>query len=328
MHLLAAFDKFRGSLTAPDACGAAAGAAAKLGWTADELPMADGGEGTLEALGGPNRASVVTGPLGERVTAEWQLANGLAVIEMARASGLVLAGGAARNSPVEATTRGTGELIREAIERGAQRIIVGVGGSATTDGGWGALEAIGSVPNWVTIDVACDVTTRFLDAARIYGPQKGANADQVSFLAERLTTIAGIYEKRGADIRDLPGSGAAGGLGGGLAAAGAHLRSGFEVVAQELDLDSHIRRADLVVTGEGKLDETSWRGKVVGGVVAAAQAQGVACFVVVGAADPGADMPRHVEVATLVDLLGPTAAFQQAAAGVTTLVADRLRRWA
>lgn len=328
MHLVAAFDKFRGSLSATEACDAAAAAATAAGWGATSLPLADGGEGTLEALGGPNRTSVVTGPLGDQVTAEWRLADGVAVIEMARASGLVLAGGAAGNDPVNATTRGTGQLIREAIDEGATRIIVGVGGSATTDGGWGALEALGSLPDSVTLEVACDVTTTFTDAAHVYGPQKGASPDEVSSLTGRLEDLAREYAARGIDVRSMPGSGAAGGLAGGLAVAGALLRSGFDVVADELGLNTLLDDADLAVTGEGRLDPTSWQGKVVGGVCARGTARGVPCLVVVGIADDGVAVPPGVEVMTLVDVLGGQNTFHRAFEGVQTSVATRLSRWA
>src|SRR5205823_3062176 len=147
-----------------------------------ELPLADGGEGTLDALGGANRLSRVTGPLGEPVEAEWRLGHGDAVIEMARASGLTLAGGRERNDPLAATARGTGELIAAAIAAGAERILVAVGGSATTDGGLGAVEALGWEPFRTEVEVACDVRTPFLEAARVFGPQKGADPAQVEEL--------------------------------------------------------------------------------------------------------------------------------------------------
>lgn len=326
MRLVAAFDKFRGSLTATEACRAASVAADRAGWETTQVPLADGGEGTLEALGGPNRSSMVTGPLGDQVTAQWRLADGVAVIEMARASGLILAGGADGNDPVTATTRGTGELIRDAAAAGATRIIIGVGGSATTDGGWGAVQAMGSLPDSVTLEVACDVTTLFTDAARVYGPQKGATSRQVEELTRRLEEVADRYAGEGVDVRSMPGSGAAGGLAGGLAARGASLRSGFDVVADEVGLDRHLDTADLVVTGEGKLDETSWQGKVVGGVTARADVHGVPCFVIVGSVDVGVQVPNDLEVASLVDLLGSDQAFRRAADGIEALVAARLTR--
>lgn len=292
------------------------------------MPLADGGEGTLEALGGANRSSTVTGPLGDPVEAEWRLDQGVAVIEMARASGLMLAGGAAGNDPVAATTRGTGELIRKAIEQGAHRVIVGVGGSATTDGGWGALQALGPIPGSVSIEVACDVTTRFLEAAEVYGPQKGADHDQVRLLTTRLGELASTYERQGVDVRNLTGSGAAGGLAGGLASIGAQLSSGFDVVSREVGLACHLDDADIVVTGEGRLDDTSWRGKVVGGVVGLAKSRSLPCFVVVGDIDQRTSIPPLVEVVSLIEQFGEAAAFERPRDGIATLVRRRLERWA
>lgn len=287
------------------------------------MPLADGGEGTLDALGGANRTSVVEGPLGEAVTASWRLSDGLAVIEMAQASGLALAGGADGNDPERATTRGTGQLIAEAISAGARRIVVGVGGSATSDGGWGAVEAIGFVPKSTLIEVACDVSTRFIDAARIYGPQKGADPAAVDRLEERLVQLAERYrETYGRDVATLAGSGAAGGLAGGLAALGAKLRSGFDLVADHLGLNDHLGRADIVVTGEGRVDATSWEGKVVGGVVERARRTGTPVWVAAGAADLGAAPAPDVTIRTLVDRCGEEDALTRTEACLADVVAE------
>jgi glycerate kinase len=265
-------DKFKGSLTADEAAAAMARGVQSAGF--DEVrivPLADGGDGTLDALvaavGGSRRTARVTGPLGDKVEAEWaQLANGTAVVEMARASGLLLVEG--RNDPLRATSRGTGELIAAALRAGAKRVVVGVGGSATTDGGLGAVEVLGWSLLGAEVIVACDVTTTFVDAARLFGPQKGASAAQVSLLARRLERLAEQYESRtGIDVRDLEGSGAAGGLAGGLAAIGAKVASGFDVVAEVVGLERAMEGSDLVLTGEGKCDATSFSGKVVGGVL-------------------------------------------------------------
>ncbi|MDQ6697454.1 MAG: glycerate kinase, partial [Actinomycetota bacterium] len=142
MRVVAAPDKFRGTATAAEVAGAVASAVRQRGGQCIEVPLADGGEGTLEALGGPNRSTVVTGPLGDAVAAEWRLHRGTAVVEMARASGLELVGGADANDPIAAATHGTGELLAAALDAGAQRLIIGVGGSATTDGGLGALRSL------------------------------------------------------------------------------------------------------------------------------------------------------------------------------------------
>lgn len=264
--LVAAFDSFRDSLTAIDACAAACDAARSLGWTAVAVPMADGGEGTLDALGGPNRSTRVSDPLGRPVDAPWQLQGHRAVIEMSRASGLALVGGAEANDPVAASTRGTGELIRAALDEGATQILVGLGGSATTDGGAGVLEVVPALPDRVELVILCDVRTPFVDAARVFGPQKGATPDQVVQLTARLEGLA----ERFGPAATLPGSGAAGGLAGGLAFLGGQLRSGFDVVAEAAGLREAVAEADRVVTGEGRFDPTSWEGKVVGGVWALA----------------------------------------------------------
>jgi glycerate 2-kinase len=285
VRVLAAPDKFRGTATAPQVAAAVARAAAAAGWDHDEAPMADGGEGTLDALGGANRTTTVTGPLGDPVEAKWRLDRRSAVIEMARASGLEVLGGPEHNDPVAASTYGTGELIAAALERGAKEIVVGVGGSATTDGGLGALRALEPLQRLrgVALRVACDVRLPFVEAAEVYGPQKGATPAQVELLRRRLERLAQIYrEEHGVDVTELPGSGAAGGLAGGLAAVGAVLEPGFDLVAEALDLDERVEAADLVVTGEGFVDEQSFEGKVVGGVAELATGLGVPVLVVAG----------------------------------------------
>jgi glycerate kinase len=273
-------DKLRGTLTAVDAAAAIDGGLRAAG-VADVVtcPLADGGEGTLDtivaAVSGSLRRAHVTGPLGGKVEASYGvLPGGVALVEMAQASGLALVAGG--NDPLRASTRGTGELVRAAVARGARRLIVGVGGSATTDGGLAAVDALGWSLHGVDVTVACDVDTRFLDAAAVYGPQKGATRAQVALLTRRLEQIAQQYEQRlGVDVRDIPGSGAAGGLAGGLAALGARLERGFDVVADAVELDDLLDGAELVVTGEGRVDETSLAGKVVGGVLDLAEACGV-----------------------------------------------------
>jgi len=263
-------------LSAPEAAAALA-AGVRRGGIEDVrvLPLADGGEGTLDvllaAVGGSRRHTRVTGPLGDTVDAEYGvLADGTAVVEMARASGHALVRG--RPDPLRASTRGTGELIAAAARGGCKAIIVAVGGSATTDGGLAAVEALGWRLPRVDVVVACDVTTEFLDAARVYGPQKGASDAEVALLSRRLRTIAATYADRtGVDVRHLEHGGAAGGLAGGLAALGARLESGFDVVTDLVGLDDALEDATLVIAGEGKLDATSLEGKVVGGVLERAQ---------------------------------------------------------
>ncbi len=289
MRVLAAVDKFKGTATAAQAAAAIGHACWELGHECVERPVADGGEGTLEALGGANRTSVVTGPLGDPVRAEWRLHRGTAVIEMARSSGLSLVGGAAGNDAMAASTTGTGELIDQALDLGAKKIVVCLGGSATTDGGLGCVRAI-TTPHrlrGVQLLVACDVQTLFADAAQVFAPQKGATPAQVDMLRGRLERLAQMYQEQyGVDVRRLPGAGAAGGLAGGLVALGGRLVPGFELVADELDLHDEIAGCDLVITGEGYLDEQSFDGKVVGGVQAMCADAGVPVAAVVGDSAP------------------------------------------
>lgn len=289
MRVLAAVDKFKGTATAAQVAAAIGHACWELGHECVEQPVADGGEGTLEALGGPNRTSVVTGPLGDPVTAEWRFHRGTAVIEMARASGLTLVGGAARNDAMAATTTGTGELIDQALDLGAKKIVVCLGGSATTDGGLGCIRAITSPHRLrgVQLLVACDVQTLFTDAAPVFGPQKGASPAQVDMLRGRLERLAQMYrEQYGVDVRGIPGTGAAGGLAGGLVALGGRLMPGFELVADEIDLHDRITAADVVITGEGYLDEQSFEGKVIGGVQAMCRNVGRPVAAIVGDSAP------------------------------------------
>ena len=184
-RVLVAPDAFKGTASATEITAGMSEGAERAGWVADRCPLSDGGEGfldVLDVLGGEEKSSTVTGPLGKPVDAPWRLSGHLAVVESARASGLLLAGGAEGNDPIGATSRGTGEVIVAALRCGATKIMVGVGGSATTDGGSGALEAIEEAGglNGVEVLIACDVTAGFLEAARIFGPQKGATPEQIT----------------------------------------------------------------------------------------------------------------------------------------------------
>lgn len=330
VHVVAAPDKFRGTATAPEVAAAVAQAAQASGWTCDEAPVADGGEGMVDAFGGPNRTTTVTGPLGDPVEAGWRRSRKVAVIEMAQASGLALVGGAEGNDPIAASTYGTGELITHAMESGCTRVIVGLGGSATTDGGLGALRAMEPLPRLKRLDmvVACDVETTFLHAAEVFAPQKGASAAQVDLLRRRLERLGQVYEEQyGVDVRQLRGSGAAGGLAGALAVAGADLVPGFDVVADEIGLSDRIAEADLVVTGEGFLDEESFHGKAVGGVVELADDAGVPVLAVVGdvVADAAPKRPG-LEVVSLVDRFGADAATTRTCALVDEICRERFSR--
>jgi glycerate kinase len=328
IRVLAAPDKFRGTATADEVCAAIAGAVHTVGGTCTSRPMADGGEGMLAAFGGANRVSTVTGPLGRPVPAGWRLGeDGLAIIESAQACGLLLAGGAVGNDAVRATTRGVGELIVQARDQGATRILIGLGGSASTDGGFGCVEVMSAArgSSFPPMDVCCDVETRFTDAAKVFGPQKGAGPDDIVTLTERLVGLRGDYLSRfGVDVESVVGSGAAGGLAGGLAAVGAHLVSGFDRIADELGLDDLIAQADLVITGEGSFDATSMAGKVVGGVWRRAQRHGVQVLAVVGVA--AADQPARpgLHIVSLTERFGREQALQHTTVAITRAVTEYL----
>lgn len=299
MRVLAAADKFKGTATAAQVCAAIGHACWSLNIDCTEIPMADGGEGTLAVLGGPNRTSTVTGPLGTPVDAEWRLHRGTAVIEMARASGITLAGGPENNDPLNATTRGTGELIDQALNAGAKKIIVCLGGSATTDGGLGAIKAISTPARLRAVEflVACDVDTTFVGAAKVFAPQKGASRAQVELLTGRLEKLAQTFLRDyNIDVTTIPGSGAAGGLAGGLLALGARLVPGFDLVADETGLYDAVRQHDLIVTGEGLLDDTSYDGKVVGNIQQLAIDNGKKCLAIVG------DIDEHIETSMSQEL--------------------------
>jgi glycerate 2-kinase len=327
LRVVVAPDKFKGSLDA-----AAVAAALIAGWrdvapdaACEAIPMADGGDGTVDAFlaGGAQARTVrVRGPLGASVEATYARDGDLAVVEMATASGLALLGTAldARH----ASTYGTGELLRDALAHGARRIILGIGGSATTDGGAGALAALGARfldaagaelapvpadlayvasvdltgldPRAAAVDlaIACDVDNPLLGmhgAAAVYGPQKGASADDVRFLDAVLARLAdALAGATGHDLRDVPGAGAAGGLGWALASAcGARLERGVALVAEVRGLAGRLRGADYCLTGEGRIDHQTLRGKVVDGVAVLARAAGVPVIAFGGSVDLAAE---------------------------------------
>lgn len=312
MRVLAAVDKFRGTATAQQVAAAIGHACWESGHDCVEQPIADGGEGTLEVLGGANRTIRVTNPLGAPVEAQWRFHRDVAVIEMARASGLVLVGGAAHNDVIAASTIGTGEIIDAALNLGAKRIIVCLGGSATIDGGLGAVRAIGSPARLRSIEflVACDVRTRFTDAARLFGKQKGATPVQIEFLTARLNSLRNTYlSDYGVDVQNIDGSGSAGGLAGGLAALGATLMPGFDLVADEVGLHELIAETDLVITGEGFMDEETFQGKAVGGVKELAAGLNIPVVAICG--DIHEASRSRMESVSLIDLFGEHQAITQ-----------------
>jgi glycerate kinase len=235
---------------------------------------------------------------------------------MARASGLTLAGGPAKNDALNATTQGVGELIDTALNAGAKKIIVCLGGSATTDGGLGAIKAISTPARLLAVEflVACDVDTLFTDAAKVFAPQKGATPAQVGMLTGRLEQLAQRYERDyGINIARMPGSGAAGGLAGGLAALGAKLIPGFDIVAEENGFDEAVKEHDIVITGEGLLDDTSFDGKVVGSVLDYAQDAKTRTIAIVGDIDEAMDssLRAAIEVISITEKFGTETALHQ-----------------
>lgn len=318
MLVLIASDKLRGSASAVEASHALADGAREAGWSVDECPLSDGGEGFLDVMGGANRYSTVTGPLGDRVEVAWRLDGRSAIIESSLACGAVLVPSPRPRDAMAASTAGVGEVIRTAIDEGATTVIVGVGGSASTDGGRGALEAIDDVlPFSPSLDVivACDVDVTYLEAAPVFSPQKGANPATVAQLYERLERYALHLEERFArDVLTLQGGGAAGGLAGGLWAGGARLVSGFEFVAEHLNLGARVERADLVITCEGRFDATSLKGKVTGSVVALAASSATPVAVVAGTVERLA-VPPHIDatVWSLTELFGDEASLHDTA---------------
>jgi glycerate kinase len=331
MRIVVAPDSFKGSLSALAVAEAMERGVRSVFPDASvaRVPIADGGEGTVEALvaatGGRLESRRVTGPLGEPVEARWGvLGDGrTAVVEMAAASGLTLVPRERRN-PRVTTTRGTGELVRAALDAGLRRVVVGLGGSATNDGGAGLARALGirflddagrdlpeggaALARLARVDlagqdariaaaevvVACDVDNPLTGprgASAVYGPQKGATPAMVAELDAALERYARVArEATGRDVAGLPGAGAAGGLGAGLLFfTPARLRPGVEIVLEMTGFDALVRGADLVLTGEGRTDFQTAMGKAPVGVAAAAKRHGVPVVCLSGGLGPGAD---------------------------------------
>src|SRR5215208_4349830 len=286
--VLVAPDSFKGTFRAAQVAGAIGRGLERAGLVPpDLLPLADGGDGTLDALlvnlGGETASARVQDPLGRGIDAGYGLieGGGTALVEMAAASGLSLVDESERDAWA-ASTYGTGQLIADAVERGAQVVLVAVGGSATTDGGAGALQAIeerGGLRG-ARIVVLTDVRVPFENAPRVFGPQKGADSDMVVRLEERLAALAPTWPR---DPRGVPMTGCAGGLSGGLwAALNATLEPGAPFVLDALDFDARMRASRAVVTGEGKLDEQTLQGKLVGEIGTRARQGGVPLHAIVG----------------------------------------------
>ena len=326
-RIVVAPDKFKGSLTAQQVADAVARGIRTTIPHADvvEFPIADGGEGTVQmmlARGWEQVDCAVTGPTGDIVDAAYAFLDGCAVMEMSAAAGLALVpGGPTSKSASDSTTFGVGEMIADALNRGADRIVIGVGGSATTDGGQGALRALGAVvhaggatfdsidPRLVSTDVVvvCDVDnplTGPTGAAAVYGPQKGATPHDVGILDAHLQLWADQVESAtGHDARSLPGAGAAGGLAFGLAAVlRARLVPGIDFMLELTGFDKVLADTDLVVVGEGSLDAQSLHGKGPIGVARAARKQGVTVVAAVGRSEVSDDEAREAGVSDIYAL--------------------------
>jgi glycerate kinase len=311
-HVLLCPDSFKGTFPAREVAAALARGVEGAGGRPVVLPLADGGEGTaetlLDAVGGRWIEITATGPLGEPVTARLALLadDRTAVVDVAAASGLPLVAPEDRDAE-RATSYGTGELIARAVAEGARTVYVACGGSATTDGGEGAVRAIQDAGGLrgAQLLVLSDVTTPFEEAAAVFGPQKGATPEVVERLTDRLHQLAAGYPR---DPRGVARSGAAGGLAGGLwSFFDAELTSGIDAVMDAVGFDDHARQADVVVTGEGRLDGQSTQGKVVSGVVRRAQERPV--YVCAGQVALPADAVREAGIhaamvtSTLEDLV-------------------------
>ena len=293
--IVIACDSYKGCLSSSDVANAAAQGVAEVYPDCEviKLAVADGGEGTVEALvdtlGGHLEWAEVSDPLGRPVKAAYGVAGDLAIIESAAACGLTLLTKEERN-PLVTSTKGLGELIMAAIDKGCRKFLIGLGGTATNDGGMGMIRAEGFLEKTkgMKFTVACDVDTPYIGehgASRVFGPQKGASEQDVEILEERLGGYAlTILKETGVDVRDMAGAGAAGGLGGAFRAyLGAELKRGVDLVLDQIDFDSKIRGADLVITGEGCSDYQTLKGKTASGVLERAKRQGIPVALVSGA---------------------------------------------
>lgn len=284
-EILVAPDSFKGTFSAHEVAAAIGRGLERGGRPVSLCPVADGGEGTLAvlatALGLSEVEREVGDPLGRPVRARYGLGEETALVEVAAASGLYLVAAEERD-PFAASTRGTGELIADAVAHGARTVYVTLGGSATTDGGAGVLEVLGDLAG-VRIIALCDTQVPFERAAEVFGPQKGADPAAVGRLTDRLHEQAIALPR---DPRGVPHSGGAGGLAGALwAAYGAELRSGASFVLDTLDFDARMRAARAVVVGEGRIDRQTLSGKIAGEIATRCRQAGVPCHAIVGTND-------------------------------------------
>lgn len=293
--IVIACDSYKGCLSSSEVARAAAEGVAEVYPDCEivRLAVADGGEGTVDALvdtlGGHLEWAEVSDPLDRPVKAVYGVAGDLAIIESAAACGLTLLTKEERN-PLITTTKGLGELILAAIDKGCRRFLIGLGGSATNDGGMGMISADGFLERarGLSFTVACDVDTPYIGAhgaSRVFGPQKGASEEDVEVLEERLRGYAlKILADTGIDVSNMEGAGAAGGLGGAFRAyLGAELRRGVDMILDQIGFDEVIEGADLVITGEGCSDYQTLKGKTAAGVLERARRMGIPVVLVSGA---------------------------------------------
>ncbi|QEN06770.1 glycerate kinase [Oceanispirochaeta crateris] len=366
MKVVIASDSYKGSNTSIKVAAAIERGIKKVDPSLDvvKLPVADGGEGLVQALVPEEDKWVyvnVTGPMGKQVKAEYALYNeDTAVIEMASASGLPLVTDSVKD-PRKATTFGTGELIKDALDRGCKTILIGIGGSATNDGGCGMARALGvkfldasgqevdavggnldsikdvdlsgllpSVKN-ATIKVACDVDNPLCGeqgASAIYGPQKGATPEMVKVLDANLKSLAELMKsKTGQDMAEVPGAGAAGGLGFGLMAfCGGVLEKGIDLVLDSVGFDASLEGADLVITGEGRIDGQSVRGKVPVGIAARAKKKNLPVLVIAGDIGPGISNLYEYGIDAVMSTVNKAMPLKEALERSTELLEDAAER--
>ena len=364
MKIVIAPDSFKGSLSAFHVCEAIEKGirAALPDCEIVKIPLADGGEGTVDALvhatDGSFVKSDVVDPLGNPIQAEWGiLGDGqTAVIEMAAASGLPLVPPDKRN-PLETTTFGTGQLIAEAVRKGCRKIIVGIGGSATTDFGTGMAQALGvtffrkdgseitqkmngrlmgevaaidmsgleEVLDETEIFAACDVENPLLGAdgaVYVYSPQKGADAKMCRTLEKNMENIANVVAQTIRDVKNIPGAGAAGGLGGGLVAfLNAKLQPGIKLVLEACDFLQRIKNAQFIFTGEGKIDEQTVYGKTIAGVTDAAHKQNIPIIALAGSVDISAATMQKLGLTAAFSICDRPMSLQEAMASTEKLLA-------
>jgi glycerate kinase len=372
MKIVIAPDSFKGNLTAREVADAIATGIRRVLPDAEiiEVPMADGGEGTVEALVDANRGEIVTAqvtdPLGNLIRARFGIfqergATGkTAVIEMATSSGLPLVPPEKRN-PLLTSTYGTGELIRTALDRGCRKLIIGIGGSATVDGGAGMAQALGAklldregneIPRGggglahlaridmssldpriadTTTIVACDVDNPLVGprgAPQVFGPQKGATPDMVGMLDGFLEGYAAVIRRDlGMDVKDIPGAGAAGGLGAGcIAFLGAQLRSGIDIVIEATQLETYFKDADLVVTAEGKIDTQTVYGKTPVGVARTAKKYGLPVIAFAGSLGDDSGAVYDAGIDALISVQRSPMTLKEAMERAPELLADSAER--